>query len=172
VATEVKPGASDFAGAAYLGLIEQQLEAEQRRKDSLEQRGLALVTISGFLAGVLFALVTWATSEGRPPVERSVKALLVASVASFFVGALCGLIAIRTQKYEEPKVDDLASLLTEDYWGQRAADGTLSVAEVLVAVLRDARDKNGKKALWVEAGVWFEAVAALILLASVIILLV
>lgn len=38
-----------------------------------------------------------------------------------------------------------------------AEGGTLTVAEALLKVLKDAREKNGRKAIWVEVGIWFEA---------------
>ena len=162
---------SEFAGAAYLDLIEQQLDSEQRRKDSVEQRGLALVTISGLLAGVLFALVTWATEPGRDPLDPWVEELVIVSVALFFVGALFGFLAFRTKSYPEPKVAQLKDLLDEGYWRASAQDGTLSVAEVLVKVLEGARAKNKWKAGFLEAGVWFEVLGAMVLLANVVILL-
>jgi hypothetical protein len=59
-----------------------------------------------------------------------------------------------------------------DYWRQPAEDGMLSVAEVLIDVLSDARSKNGWKARLLELGIWSEAAGALLLLTSVVIVLV
>jgi hypothetical protein len=101
---------SDSAGSVYLDLIQKQVDGEQRRKDSLEQRGMALVTLSGVMAGVVFALVTWATREGQPALAGGTRNLLVASVAGFFLGAVCGVIANRTFKYQEPDINDLRNL--------------------------------------------------------------
>lgn len=43
------------AGSAYTNLIDEQLETEQNRRASIEQRGLSVLTTSGTLVTLLFA---------------------------------------------------------------------------------------------------------------------
>jgi hypothetical protein len=54
--TEPSIAARPTAGLVYGPLINAQVEDEQARKTSLEQRGLAVITTSGVLVSLLFGL--------------------------------------------------------------------------------------------------------------------
>src|SRR5207248_3346120 len=112
---------ADFAGSAYLSLIEQQLDSEQRAKESFEQRGLALVTISGFLSGVVFALAAW---KGAASLSTAAKITLSGAVVAFMVGAIFGVLTIRTKVYAEVSPSELERLLDSRYWEGPAEIGT------------------------------------------------
>jgi hypothetical protein len=173
VAVQAEPNVSpsDNAGAAYLSLIQQQVESEDRRKQSLEQRGLALVTISAFLSSVLFALAAWALATGdiQPSVWAQVVALL--AVIAFLGAAVWGMATAWTRSYTEVKPEALERLLEERYWRAGAAIGTRRAGEVLVTVLKDAREQNNSKAEHLQAGLLFAGVAAALVAVSALLVL-
>ena len=47
---------------AYAALIERELDAQEARKASLEQRGLAVITTAGALTSLLFGLAAFSTT--------------------------------------------------------------------------------------------------------------
>jgi hypothetical protein len=154
------PPSSENAGTAYLSLIEQQLESEERRRQSLDQRSAALVTISAFLASVLFALAAWALTAASFEPSAITTTIAIGAVILLVAAAGFGMTTMWTRYYAEVKGEELERLLAEKYWQARADIGTQRAAEVLIKVLKDAREKNKQKAGRLQAGLIFEAIAA------------
>jgi hypothetical protein len=66
---------ADPAGYLYADLVKEELAREQARKTSLEQRGLSVISTSGALVSLLFALLAFVENAGHlviPPVGRLV----------------------------------------------------------------------------------------------------
>lgn len=104
------------AGAAYSQLISDQLAEERTRKSSLEARGVTVITTSGTLATLLFALTAGLTSVASFKLPGGAKLPLLLALVAFIVAAVCGLTTNMPLKYREATPQGLARLVDARYW--------------------------------------------------------
>ncbi len=90
---EHDPAWEESAGAAYPELVTEQLEEERRRKTSLEQRGVFIVTSAGTFLSVVAALVTLTERTERLKPSDVVSEFLRGALVLFVVSAVCGIAA-------------------------------------------------------------------------------
>ena len=83
------------AGVAYGQLIMDQLAEERNRKASLEARGVTVITTSGTLATLLFALTAGLTAAAKFKLPQSAKLPLLLALVAFVIAALAGLASER-----------------------------------------------------------------------------
>jgi hypothetical protein len=154
-----------IAGNEYARLIAETLAEERKRKDSLEGRGLQVVTTSGGLVTLLVALSRLA---GVDVVDAAPRVLIWLSLAAFVAAAVGGLLVNRPATYEEVSADELARLAeSEDFWTGPKALGSRRSAEVQVKVLQAARVVNAMKAETVYWAMFIEVVAIGLLAAGI-----
>ena len=80
------PVEADKSGVAiYCGLLKDELAAQDIRKGSFEQRGLAVVTTAGALATLLFGLAAFSATGTTRPLPRDTKELLVVALVFFVI---------------------------------------------------------------------------------------
>jgi hypothetical protein len=76
-----------------LQITDKQLEVERQRKQSLEQRGITIITSSGAIATLIFAISTFVTKIANANnFVRSEAIPIELGVGAFFGAALMGLI--------------------------------------------------------------------------------
>jgi len=110
------PALEATAGFDYGALIIETLSEERDRKKSLEQRGLAVVTTSGALVSLLFAIGAVVTSAESFHVPGVARTLLAVGVGLFAAAAVAGIRTNRPLEYAEPGAGDLLQLTEEKYW--------------------------------------------------------
>jgi hypothetical protein len=133
------------AGVAYRQLIADQLTEERSRKSSLEARGVAVITTSGTLATLLFALTAGLTAAARFRLPADARLPLLLALVAFVVAGMCGLVTNLPLIYREPTSQGLAKLVDARYWTADATVGELRVAEAQVTALSAARMANNFK---------------------------
>jgi hypothetical protein len=136
---------NDNAGAAYGKLIADQLTEERSRKTSLETRGIAVITTSGTLATLLFALTAGLTAASSFKLPADAKLPLLLSLVAFVIAAMTGLATNVPLIYREPTPQALAKLVDARYWTGPATIGQVRVAAAQVSVLSAARVANNLK---------------------------
>lgn len=139
-------GGGPTAGVSYAALISEQLETERARKTSLEQRGITVITTSGALVTLLFALAALITGENEYSPPTLAVVLLTGALAAFLLASIAALLTNTVRDFHEADEDVLATLLQDQYWVGRAVVGEKRAAEVRVSILKTARDLNTKKA--------------------------
>jgi hypothetical protein len=147
------------AGAAYNQLIADQLWEERSRKSSLEARGLAVITTSGTLATLLFALTAGLTTAAHFKLPGHARLPLVLALVAFVLAALLGLITNIPLQYKEPSPDGLAVLVDANYWSASAEIGQIRVAQARVSTLAAARSANAQKVTLLLGAMFFELLA-------------
>ena len=159
------PTLADVSGASFGRTIKDQLDEERARKNSLEARGIGIVTSSGALATLLFGLVAF--TRGTNPqlhwaaIGTPAKDALLVGVALFAVATLLGLAANYPGDCKEVKVDRLRERVTPDEWTKPDPVGAARRdAEANVGTIDAARRINGKKAKAIRWGIAAEAGAA------------
>lgn len=162
------------AGSSVYGeLIAVQLTDEQARKTSLEQRGLAVITTSGVLVSLLFALgavaVKRAETIGLPLPTRL---LLIAALTAFVAAAALGLATNLPRAYVALALADLRRMVTPGLWDKAEGPAARRVAENRVELVAVARRINATKARLLSWAVGAETVGVALVAAAVAVLLV
>lgn len=150
------------AGDAYEGYVLEQLQEERARKASLEQRGLAVITTSGTLVTLLFAISAFVLG-GRYTVPGFTCGAVVVALAMFIAAACLGIVVNWPVNYSEPETDALQGLTADEKWTDDRLAGVLAVTDSRLCTLKVARERNGTKAWLLIAAMGLEvaAVAAL-----------
>ena len=91
----------------YPDFVKELLAAEDKRRESLESRGMAVITVSGTLVTLLLGLAALVTSRQGFVLQGSARAFLVAAVVAFVVAAV---FAISTYIPQPARITDPADL--------------------------------------------------------------
>jgi hypothetical protein len=98
---------AETGGSAALDFIGEQLEADQARRQSFEQRGLALVASAGGFVTILFGLIAIASRaddhRAIVTVPDSARSLVVAALPLLFIATLAGIAAGFPLRYVVPE---------------------------------------------------------------------
>ena len=136
----------EFAGAAYGELIQEQLEEERSRKQSLEQRGLAVVTSSGTLVTLLFAIGALATEGDGFQLPGASKVFMILALTGFAAAGIFGILTNKPDYYEEVNAAWLRKTLSPIAWEYKdSALGQRRSAEARISSIESFREKNKKK---------------------------
>jgi hypothetical protein len=137
--------ASPSGIASIADYTKEQLEAEDKRKASFEQRGLAVVTTSGALVTLLFGLAALSTrSKSTFELESAARLPLVLALGLFVAAAIFALLTNWPLNYEWVDPCDVRRSLGKKPppSEQRAAK---DIALTRLSVLEAAREKNALK---------------------------
>jgi hypothetical protein len=155
----------------FLDYIEKELRMERERKAQLDQRGVALITTSGSLTAVLFAL--GALVSGKESFHPSVLTitLLGTTLLAFSIAAIFGLVTTRLVASE---VGDVKSLnrLREQHWTADVADARAAIADMHIRTIAKIRMGNKAKTEWLELGQIFQFLASVMLTLCVLTILI
>lgn len=156
---------ADVSGSSFSRTIKDQLDEERQRKNSLEARGIGIVTSSGALATLLFGLVAFTRGTNPQPhwdIGTPAKVALLIGVALFAFAALMGLAANFPGDYKEASVKKLRERVQSELWNKPdAVEAARYDAEVSVGTIDAARQINSAKAKAIRWGIAAEAGAAI-----------
>lgn len=143
------------------------LEAEDRRRESLESRGTSVITVSGTLVTLLLALGALVTKQKDFVLEGLARDLLTAAVVAFVVAAL---LAIATYAPQPTRVTDARVLSNElpEVWQWGEEHAAKRVTTTRLDQLATAQDANDLKAGLLLAAVLCQVAAVLLVAAAVI----
>jgi hypothetical protein len=147
-----QPGHESFSA-----LVVEQLSEERVRKQSLEQRGLAVVTSSGTLVTLLFALAALVTPPENFALSNESKVYFGAAVAAFALAGVLGIFTNKPLQYAEPSVDWLRSLTTPPIWDQASTSiASRRATESRINSIDSFRKKNVLKVRLLTAAITCE----------------
>jgi hypothetical protein len=162
-------GAVGDAGQVYASLVTTRLAEEEGRHRSLQARGLAVVTTSGTLVTLIFAVAQFVLPSrviARVP-DASRWMLTIAAVA--FVGAaICGLWANIPRDLGRPVSSEIAGKIDSE-WGKSSAPAEKTVALTRARQLQKLEGVNDAAAWDVLAGLAAEVFAIALAAAAVIV---
>jgi hypothetical protein len=145
--------------ATYGSYIAAELLAQEVRKTSFEQRGLAVVTTSGVLVTLLLGLSALATKEASTFVPSStVKGFMVGALIAFLGAAVAALTVNIPRRYSVVSPDDLRARLKEEPV-RSEGKAQLDVALTGIKALRRAKKINGTKSWLLFAAIALEVIA-------------
>ena len=143
---------------AYAALVAAEVADKRASKESLERRGLQVVTTSGALLTIIFGLVSLVARDGGFAIPLDARPFLYLSLLAFTCATLFGLAANYPLEYLEVTPDGLrktisGSNVNSEYFGQ------VTVAKTQVRTLESYWRKNKWKARLVAFGIGAEFVA-------------
>jgi hypothetical protein len=145
--------------AVYGDYIKEQLDAQEVRKVSLEQRGLAVITTSGALVTLLFGLTALTVKrEATFDLPDTAAVFLAAALVFFVLAALSALITNLPRSYEGVTVEALRSAV-KDRWDDSEATASRKVALTRLTVLASAKKVNNQKGFALVGGMVSEIIA-------------
>lgn len=149
----------------YTDFVKSLLDAEDSRKSSLEQRGIALITASGTLVTLLFVLTAVITSAKNFTFPAVARDWLTWAAVLFVVAAAAGIVVNMPLFYGTIVVKQ-AKLRA--VWEDNAADARRAVTGVRLKRLRAAQRANNIKAWLLVAGAVLELAAVAMLTVGIV----
>jgi hypothetical protein len=148
-------------------LIESELDAEEARKTSVESRGNLVITTSGGLVTLLFALAALVSGQDKYVPPALAVVFILAALVFFVAAAVLGLLTGAVRDYARVKISDVRETVQTEFDTITIADAQRRIAENNLAVLEEARRQTTGKAGLLQLAVIAE-VAAVGLLAVVV----
>ncbi len=145
---------------------------ERTTKTRLEDRAQSVVTSSGTLTTLLFALAALVTKVEGFTLPIAATWLLLAAVTAFLVTIAAALIASAPGTYQEVTESSLGAMAKADALGAPEADAAPSNANALVEIIKGARAGNKSKAESLRVAVVAELVAGVLVAIAVAVVLI
>ena len=142
----------------YAEYIREQLEAQEARKASLEQRGLAIVGTAGGLVTLLFGLTALTLERDVVTLPTGSRVLLVAALFLFVAAGLAALVTNIPMSYEGVTTEALRGAVA-NRWDDTSAEAVRMTSLTRITVLESAKRKNNVKAVALFAGMVLEIAA-------------
>jgi hypothetical protein len=160
-------GAVGDAGQVYASLVAIRLAEEEVRHGSLQARGLAVVTTSGTLVALIFAVAQFALrSRVVAEVPTASRWLLTIAAGAFVVAAFGGLLANVPRDLGRPVSSEIAGKINSD-WSKSTASAEKTVALTRARQLQKLERVNDTAAWYVLIGLATEVFAIALAAAAV-----
>jgi membrane protein YqaA with SNARE-associated domain len=104
-----------LGGVKYGEFIKELLEEEDARKVSFEQRGAAIITASGTLVSLLFALAALVTKVEDYVLPGQARQRLWWAALLFVVAAVLGILTNFPLLYTAPNLDEVRAALRDKF---------------------------------------------------------
>jgi hypothetical protein len=147
----------------YHALLTDQLADERAKKNSLEQRGIAVISTSGTLVTITLGFVALATRAQTYVLGATVVVLLVVALAGLVLAAATGLVVNLPARLPVVDAGELAAASGDDDLETVRAEH-----EVLAHVLTDLRQVNRRRAQILFAALLVEVTALAVMAVAVV----
>lgn len=161
------PAAETSSAASVMKLIQDQLAEERSTKSSLEARAIGVITSSGALATLLFALAALVTNASDYELPSPARWALGLTLLAFVAAAVLAILVVRPATYLEVTIESLQAAAAPAAMSAPAVEGDPEIAAVLVDIIASARAKNAAKAGHLRDAVACQVVGAVLLAAAV-----
>jgi hypothetical protein len=131
-------------GTDYAAFFQKLVDGQEARKTSLESRGITVITTSGALVTLLFALVALLTKSQDFKVPHSTHWPLGVALVAFVTAAVFALITNLPRKYTNLDPGDSDALL--DRFAEPADKARLRIAATNLRFFKRAQEVNESKA--------------------------
>lgn len=152
----------DRGSSVYAAFIAEQLSRQDARKASLEQRGISVITSSGTLVSLLFALVAVLTGAEDFELPEDAQPWLFAAAAAFVLAGIGGILTNVPGRYSSPEAASLDKVI-EERWSDSPEDAEAEIAATQVEIFARAKAVNSFKGKILIAAVAAEVLAVLFL---------
>lgn len=141
---------ADRGSTVYSEYIKDQIAEQEARKESIEKRGLAVITTAGTIVSLLFGLVAVLTGTDKYTLPSGAEPWLGGALIAFVVAALAGIVTNMPLLYLAVEVPELRRLI-DDFWSDKPEVAEKRVAATQLKVLTRAKSLNATKG-WILVG--------------------
>jgi hypothetical protein len=158
------PGASGSTGSPtkeakpYEEWLKERVAAEETRKTSLEQRGIAVVTTSGALATLLFGLAAVITGVEKYKPPDNFRPPTIAALLFFIVAGVLAIMTNVPLPYQDVKA---RALNADKMWLVPDEKQARFIFDYRVKVLQGLQYRNRQKAICCVAAMGAQIIAAI-----------
>ena len=160
----------DRGSTIYAAYIKDQLDGQDARKQSIEQRGITVITTSGTLVSLLFGLAAVLTGVQNYKLPSGAEHWLYAALVAFVVAAIGGIVTNLPLTYIGVRAADLRTAVKRK-WNDKPEIAEQRVAATQVNVLDRAKQLNTIKAWVLFGGIVAELFAVVFLALAIRIVL-
>jgi hypothetical protein len=130
-------------GETFAQFIESELKYEHERRTTVDARALTVATSSSAFLALIFALTVFITGKDYKFSDSGARGV-VASLASFIVAAVLGLIANSAREYRVADVPTLTAMTT-DHWTDTEVAARNACASLSVTTIASLRAGSNQK---------------------------
>lgn len=157
---------ADRGSTVYSEYIQDQIAEQEARKESIEKRGLAVITTTGTIVSLLFGLVAVLTGTDKYTLPSGAELWLGGALIAFVLAALAGIVTNMPLLYLAVEVPELRRLI-DDFWSDEPEVAEKRVAATQLKVLTRAKSLNATKG-WILVGAIAIELAGIVFLALAI----
>jgi hypothetical protein len=139
-------GMPKTVGDVLTQLLVSELESERKKKDNLENRGLAIITTSGVLATLLLSLAAALVTLGEVDVTRVAMVSTIGAAGLFTLAAILGVIVNLPLRYDEIEPESLCSMTSQTAWALSGGSASRQIAVAQIDILSNWRAMSRLKA--------------------------
>jgi hypothetical protein len=150
----------------YHSFVKDRLAEQDARKNSFEQRALAVITTSGALATLLLAFAALVTKSNEFELTSSARCLVVAATVAFATAALAAVATNLPLNYASVRAEQMGALVKER-WGDEEAIAEQRITATLVNLIANAKKLNRIKGWLLFSAVTIEGLAVILLAIAV-----
>ncbi len=166
MSTSANPTSSG-GGPLVADYIKEQVEREDARKESLEKRGIGVITTAGALVTLLFGLAALSTQASQTfELPSSAAVFLAISVVFFFGAALLGILTNVPLVVRGLRLEGVRAAVKSD-WAQLEPDIRRNEALTNLDILESAKERNHVKAVLLFWAMGLEVLAVVMVGAAV-----
>lgn len=160
-------------GDIYAAFVTERLADQEARKESVERRGMAVVTTSGTLVSLLFGLVAFITDDDGFRIDAVGEAILLLGLVCFVAAAVLGLLTNLPRDYTNiDPTDAFGSDALKQYWNDDRAAAHMRLTATRVGMVATAQTRNEEKAQLLLKAMIAEVVAVFFVAVAVGIMLI
>jgi hypothetical protein len=158
--------AGDRGSSVYTAYVKEQIESQDARKSSIEQRGLAVISTSGTLVSLLFGLVAVLTGAEDYKLPGGAEPWIYAALVAFVLAAVTGILCNLPLFYRGVKAGKLGEALKAQ-WQDEAGKAEREVTVTNIDVLTQATRLNSIKGIILIVAISLEVLAVAFLAVAV-----
>ncbi|KUO04643.1 hypothetical protein [Streptomyces caeruleatus] len=159
----------DLPQGRHRSLLLDQLTDERATKNSIEQRGMAVIANAGALVTITLGFAALASTDEATTLRPAVVVLLTVALAMLVAASAAGLVINLPARLPMVDADDLASLALREDWDVADRESSRTEYQILARLLAELRAVNHRRARTLLAALLSE-VAALFLMAIGVVL--
>ena len=155
----------------YAAFIQNELEQERVRRVGVDARAASVITTSGALVTLAFALTAVFTKgQGYEP-SRLVTIFLAGALSAFVIAAAIALVSSRFRKYNVVHPDQLNTWREDRFWLGDQDDARWLLADANTKTLASLRKGSDSKAIEIQRALWAQLAAFTFLSAAALTIL-
>jgi uncharacterized membrane protein (DUF106 family) len=131
---------------AYSDYIKDEYDAEADRKNSLEQRGIGVITTSGTLVTLVFALVAVVIGGEHFRLPHEAHIPLYLAIGFFIAAILTAIFTNVPRKFQRVDPNELDTVVKTSRWADSSSDAIRNVAATRLTELKSAQQRNQQTA--------------------------